>query len=365
MPQQTQPKSAPLFHSETFKQILKDLKVLINLHQKFDKANPVARSTSDREKHERLMLITKDAQKGNAAKDQANEQLSKSMKLMLNFFEETVVDASSKRIVDGFLAADVMATLIKHVRCLDFMNEKRTIDSFKKLCVNYEAQIGPYIKRTQILPDLLKHMDDLWVNQGARSMLESLCQQKSLVTMTLDAVAVPVLAMGRYDRLEEVGTALQGLRCMLSFRKDEVAIWLNKNYNKFFGEMELVLTSVLNDNDAAGLFVFQVLEEILTSLTENVAVARRYCDDAKACDLLLKILTKRRQDTCAIGTFNTFKFFVCFEPRSAGVQKLLASRKPELVQLISGLQKQKALKDPTFREDKMAVLTVLETIKNN
>merc|ERR1712187_670589 len=151
--------------------------------------------------------------------------------------------------------------------------------------------------------------------------------------------------------------AYKTLQLLLTRNKKLVPIYLNENYDKFFGQFNQLIQS---DNYVTQRQFLNLLSELLLEKT-NFNLMIKYIAAKENLKIAMTLL-KNESNAISHEAFHIFKVFVANPKKERDIHIVLWKNKEKLITFLTNFLPEKAKEDEAFAEEKKIVIKHLESL---
>jgi len=292
--------------------------------------------------------------------------------------------------------SDLFSRLAQNLILFEFEAKKQTagiMNYIIRRCSKYKA--NEYIlKKTDakghniIIDCLLKGYHDQHVAQMVGSVLQEMAKRQELAPMLLNKIRItrkkePVgnangdekqndnandvmeerqvvdelFVMVQKPAFDIASDAYKTLQLLLTRNKKLVPIYLNENYEKFFGQFNALIQS---DNYVTQRQFLNLLSELLLEKT-NFNLMIKYIAAKENLKIAMTLL-KNESNAISHEAFHIFKVFVANPKKERDIHIVLWKNKEKLITFLTNFLPEKAKEDEAFAEEKKIVIKHLESL---
>ena len=151
--------------------------------------------------------------------------------------------------------------------------------------------------------------------------------------------------------------AYKTLQLLLTRNKKLVPVYLNQNYDKFFGQFNQLIQS---DNYVTQRQFLNLLSELLLEKT-NFNLMIKYIATKENLRIAMTLL-KNESNAISHEAFHIFKVFVANPKKERDIHIVLWKNKEKLITFLTNFLPEKAKEDEAFAEEKKIVIKHLESL---
>merc|ERR1719384_1799314 len=297
---------------------------------------------------------------------------------------------------------DLFCKLAQYLTLLEFEAKKQTagiMNYIIRRCSKYKAD--EYIlKKTEknghnvIIDCLLRGYHDQHVAQMVGSVLQEMAKRQELAPMLLNTIRITrrkrivedkggdeksdknspskpnsndeyeerqvvdeLFVLVQKPSFDIASDAYKTLQLLLTRNKKLVPVYLNQNYDKFFGQFNQLIQS---DNYVTQRQFLNLLSELLLEKT-NFNLMIKYIATKENLRIAMTLL-KNESNAISHEAFHIFKVFVANPKKERDIHIVLWKNKEKLITFLTNFLPEKAKEDEAFAEEKKIVIKHLESL---
>eukprot|EP00916_Digyalum_oweni_P016233 GHVL01026633.1.p1 GENE.GHVL01026633.1~~GHVL01026633.1.p1 ORF type:complete len:335 (+),score=92.64 GHVL01026633.1:156-1160(+) len=284
------------------------------------------------------------------------------LKKLISYIKDENIENS--KLVNDLFDSDIISIIASKLEYLNYFSQQNYKILFDILIDKYENNFILHIKNNiKILASLALGCENYSTNMICKQILESICISKHICEIMLyNGILCQLLNIMKGHDFEIIGNVCSTCRILINSKKDISILYLMNKYDDFLSELTAVLVAVNKGNTAPGLFIFQLLEDILSDVDNFMSFTRRLCNDEVTLQLIIELMHHKTPDI-ALGAFDVFKFYAVLQPVAPPVQELLYRKKEELVPFLKSFHSNLIKTNETFRSDRATVLAQITQIE--
>eukprot|EP00727_Mastigamoeba_balamuthi_P008434 m51a1_g4212 putative calcium-binding protein 39 (330) ;mRNA; f:68049-69579 len=309
--------------------------------------------------HDALTDRTSGAQKKIA--EEASRNLSVVKSILFGDAEHEPSAEAAAAIANEFYSNDILLLLVQNLSKFDFEAKKDVAYCFTSLLrrsIGNRLPTVEYVERNATILELLVHgYEDAEIAISAGSMLRECAQHEPLARIVLNGEYVWNFFQYVQDiKFDIACDAFSTFKELLTQHKETAAMFLEKNYDRFFEYYNQLLTS---SNYVTKRQSLKLLGELLLDRS-NFNIMTKYISSSTKMKMMMELLRDKSR-SIQYEAFHVFKVFVANPNKPSVILDILIQNKDALIRFLENFQNERT-DEEQFTEEKAFLIKQISAL---